>query len=140
LDLHVNLTTHIELPIAKIILAHNINVSNAAIPLILNGIALSTFVKLAIKWHLDKHLEHVEGECMMMETLQENVEKHVIHSSSYLKDFLHHISYSLLLIPIIMPSLALNLCERAAASLVKRYGYFTQGCGHPSCKGIFNFM
>jgi hypothetical protein len=30
------------------------------------------------------------------------------------------------------------LCERAAASLVKRYGYFTQGCGCPSCKGNFN--
>jgi hypothetical protein len=32
------------------------------------------------------------------------------------------------------------LCERAAASLVKRYDYFTQGCGCPSCKENSDFM
>jgi hypothetical protein len=34
----------------------------------------------------------------------------------------------------------LILFERAAASLVKSYGYFTQGCSHPSGKGNDNFM
>jgi hypothetical protein len=34
----------------------------------------------------------------------------------------------------------LILCERVAASLVKRYGNVTQGCGRPSGKGNVNFM
>jgi hypothetical protein len=34
----------------------------------------------------------------------------------------------------------LILCERAAASLVKRYGNVTQGCSHSSGKGNVNFM
>jgi hypothetical protein len=34
----------------------------------------------------------------------------------------------------------LILCERAAASLVKRYGNVTQGCSRPSGKGNVNFM
>jgi hypothetical protein len=34
----------------------------------------------------------------------------------------------------------LILFERAATSLVKSYGYFTQGCGCPSGKENNNFM
>jgi hypothetical protein len=34
----------------------------------------------------------------------------------------------------------LILCEKAAASLVKRYGNFTQGCGYSSGKRNVNFM
>jgi hypothetical protein len=30
--------------------------------------------------------------------------------------------------------------ERAADSLVKRYSYFLQGCGRPSCEEYFDFI
>jgi hypothetical protein len=33
-----------------------------------------------------------------------------------------------------------NLFERAADPLVERYSYFTQECSRPSCEGYFNFM
>jgi hypothetical protein len=31
-------------------------------------------------------------------------------------------------------------CDQAAASLVKRYANFTQGCGRPSWKDYLNFI
>jgi hypothetical protein len=30
--------------------------------------------------------------------------------------------------------------ERVADPLVKRYSYFSQGCGHSSCEGYFDFI
>jgi hypothetical protein len=50
----------------KIMLADNINVSNAAILLILNGIVPSTRVKPANKQHRDMHHEHAMDTFMMM--------------------------------------------------------------------------
>jgi hypothetical protein len=77
----------------EITLDVNINVSNAAILLTLNGIAPSIPVEPAIKWHQDMHLGHVEDEAMTtesvvittlmdttMETSWESVEKHMIGS------------------------------------------------------------
>jgi hypothetical protein len=45
----------------------NINVSNAEIPHISNGVVLSTPVELATKQHPDMHHEHVMDASMMMD-------------------------------------------------------------------------
>jgi hypothetical protein len=84
----------------EIILDANINVSNAVIPRISNGVVLFTPVGLVTKWHLDMHHEHIMDASMMMrfmaililkestmETSQENVEKHVTGSCFLFKKF-----------------------------------------------------
>jgi hypothetical protein len=50
----------------EIMLDVSINVSNAAIPLISNGVVPFTPVGLVMKQHLDMHHEHVMDVSMMM--------------------------------------------------------------------------
>jgi hypothetical protein len=49
-------------------LADNINVSNVATLLILNGTVLFTYAKPVIKLHQDMHSKHVKDAFMMMES------------------------------------------------------------------------
>jgi hypothetical protein len=51
----------------EIMLDTSINVSNVAIPHILNGVVPFTLVELVMKQHLDTHHEHVMDEFMMMD-------------------------------------------------------------------------
>jgi hypothetical protein len=104
----------------EIILDANINVSNAVIPRISNGVVLFTPVGLVTKWHLDMHHEHIMDASMMMrfmaililkgstmETSQENVEKHVTGSCFLFKKFsMPHFPIYLSLLASTMSSLA----------------------------------
>jgi hypothetical protein len=106
----------------EIILNANINVLNAAIPRISNGVVPFTPVGLVTKRHLDMHHEHVMDASMMMgfvaililkestmETSQENVEKHVTGSCFLFKKFsMPHFPIYLLLLASIMSSLAFS--------------------------------
>jgi hypothetical protein len=62
-----NLIILIKQLMDEITLVANINVLNVEIPHISNGVVLSTPVKLATKWHLDMHHEHVMDASMMMD-------------------------------------------------------------------------
>jgi hypothetical protein len=62
-----NLIILIEQPMDKIMLDANINVSNAAIPHISNGVVPFTPVRLVTKQHLDMHHEHVMDAFMTMD-------------------------------------------------------------------------
>jgi hypothetical protein len=106
----------------EIILDANINVLNAAIPRISNGVVPFTPVGLVKKRHLDMHHEHVMDASVMMgfvaililkestmETSQENVEKHVTGSCFLFKKFsMPHFPIYLSLLPSIMSSLAFS--------------------------------
>jgi hypothetical protein len=92
----------------EIMLDANINVSNAVIPCISNGVVPFTPVGLVTKQHLDMHHEHVMDASMMMgfvaililkesamETSWENVEKHVTGSCFLFKKFfMPHFSFT----------------------------------------------
>jgi hypothetical protein len=61
-----NLTILIEQLMDKIMLDTSINVSNAVIPHISNGVVPFTPVGLVMKQHLDMHHKHVMDISMMM--------------------------------------------------------------------------
>jgi hypothetical protein len=106
----------------EIILNANINVSNAAIPRISNGVVPFTPVRLVTKQHLDMHHKHVMDASMMMDfmaililkestmkTSRENVEKHVTGSCFLFKKFfMPHFPIYLSLLASIMSSLAFS--------------------------------
>jgi hypothetical protein len=62
-----NLIILIKQLMDEITLVANINVLNAEIPHISNGVVLSTPVELATKQHPDMHHEHVMDTSMMMD-------------------------------------------------------------------------
>jgi hypothetical protein len=117
-----NLTILIEQLMDEIMLNANINVSNAAIPHISNGVVPFIPVRLVTKWHLDMHHEHVMDVSMMMgfvaililkestmETSRESVEKHVTGSCFLFKKFsMPHFLIYLSLPSSIMSSLAFS--------------------------------